>query len=186
MGRNLNLGKEERSMGSNGRVVEGQGEPELNPLVNKADLLLKQKERYHNALAEALKSSMKLQQASAKWGKPGQTDLAVRREGVFGRKNPTDLKRYEAEKANKDRYILLGKHLTDTAKYAASGKKFLMEVMQYTIEMDADLPEELQPLGQACTEIIQEILTGTFAEDLTMLSALGLEEIARAFKDTEA
>lgn len=178
----------------NGKVVDGQvvgdapaggaeeaKETFLGSLLNKP----KEKPNFQQMLAEAIGKSMKLHQAEVKWGKPGSEGIEVRTSGIWRKQNANDLKRYEAAKATHDRGSLLGYHLVNLERFIASGKKSLLEVMEYLMAQDAELPAELRPLGEALTKISLEVLTGTFAEDITMLSQLGLEDIVRAFKASE-
>jgi hypothetical protein len=167
-------------IGGSGRAADAQ-EPLLGSLLNGNGL----KEKHKQSLAEAIRKSLKIRQEEAKFGKPGSGEMAVRRQGILHRPHPTDLRRLEALKANEDRYILLGKHLIQLEKYAAGGKKSVMETLQYVMAMDAELPEDLQPIGQELTQIIAEVVTGTFTEGLTMLGQRGPEEIDKATKVTE-
>jgi hypothetical protein len=137
---------------------------------------------YKETLERAIEKSMETRAAEAKYGSPGSGRIKVRREGIFGKPNERDLARVEAEKANRDRATLNAQHLADLGKYAASGKKYVMDVVAYMKDTDEDLPEDLQPIGQALTKISTKILTGTYAESLTMLSAMGMEENAQATK----
>jgi transcriptional regulator with XRE-family HTH domain len=109
------------------------------------------------------------------------SSIEVRRKGLV-RKNAGGLAGIEAVKANRDREILAAHHLNDLGGFAASGKKYIMNIMEDVIDMDNDASEELQPIGQALTEIINEELTGTFAESLTMIGELGFQENALATK----
>lgn len=78
--------------------------------------------------------------------------------------------------------ILNAQHLADLGKYAASGKKDVMDCVEYMTTIDDELPDDLQPIGRALTKISTKILTGTYAESLTMLSVMGLEENTKATK----
>ena len=140
------------------------------------------KEKHQKALAKAYEKSMKKRQAKAKWEQPGNGRIQVRREGLLARPNPQDKKRANASKANTDRAILNAQVVTEQGEFARSGKRFIMGVMEDVIEMDNDASEEVQPIGQALTEIINEELTGTFAESLTMIGEQGFKENALATK----
>ena len=83
---------------------------------------------------------------------------------------------------NRNRATLNAQLVSEQGAYFAKGKQYVMQVLQDVHDMDADLPEELQPIGQALTKFISEALTGTFAECGTMIGEFGLEEIGLATK----
>jgi hypothetical protein len=169
-------------MTSNGKVVEGTVIGRNGKTEEAQETVGK---KFQQNLAEAIQKSLKLRRGEAKWGKPGSGEMEVRRQGILHRPNPVDQRRVEAAKTNTDRAILLGRHLIEVERFAAGGKKTVMECLQYVMEMDAEFPEELQPVGEELTEIIAAVVTGAFAEGLTMLGQRDLEEIERAFKPDE-
>jgi hypothetical protein len=138
------------------------------------------KEKHQKTLANAYKRSMQKRQAKARRGNLDGSAIQIRREGILARPNPQDRKRSNAAKANKDRAILNAQVVKQQGDFAASGKKYIMDVMEDVIDMDHDASDELQPIGQALTEIIEEELTGTFTEPLTMIGELGFKENALA------
>jgi hypothetical protein len=138
------------------------------------------KRKHHEKLVEAYKRSMKKRQAQAKWEHPGNGRIKIRREGFFARPNPQDKKRANASKANMDRGILLVQVVREQGDFAQSGKRYLMGIMEEMFALDTEASEELQPIGEALTEIINEELTGTFTEALTMIGQLGFQEVALA------
>jgi hypothetical protein len=140
------------------------------------------KEKHQKALAKAYEKSMKKREAKAKWEQPGNGRIQVRREGLLARPNPQDKKRANASKANTDRAILNAQVVTEQGEFARSGKRFIMGVMEDVIDMDNDASDELRPIGQALTNIINEELTGTFTESLTMIGEQGFKENALATK----
>jgi transcriptional regulator with XRE-family HTH domain len=105
------------------------------------------------------------------------SSIEVRRQGLV-RKPTQDLTRIEAAKANQDRAILLAHYLKDLGRFAASQEKYVWEVMESLRNMENDLPDELQPIGQELTQT----LTRAYAEYLT---AMGLEGITRMFSTRE-
>jgi hypothetical protein len=138
------------------------------------------KEKHKKTLAKAYEQSMKKRQAKARRGNAESSAIEIRREGILARPNPQDKKRANAAKANKDRAILNAQLVKQQGDFAASGKKYIMDVMEDVLEMDTEASEELQPIGQALTEIIKEELTGIFTESLTMIGELGFKENALA------
>jgi transcriptional regulator with XRE-family HTH domain len=99
------------------------------------------------------------------------SSIEVRRQGLAG-KNRQDFAQVEAAKADKDLALMLAHHLKDLGGFMASGEQFVWDVAEHLRRIDAELPSELQPIGQAMTQI----LTEAYAESLTLLSALGLAE----------
>jgi hypothetical protein len=138
------------------------------------------KEKHQKALAQAYQQSMKKRQAKAKWESPGNGRIQIRHEGLLARPNPQDKQRANASKANTDRAILNAQVVKQQGDFARSGKRFIMDVMEDVKDMDNEASDELRPIGQALTEIINEELTGTFAESLTMIGELGFKENALA------
>jgi hypothetical protein len=181
-------------MTSNGKIVDGTviggsgraadaKESLLGSVLNGTGL----QEKHKQSLAEAIRKAMKIRQEDAKWGKPGSGEMEIRRQGILHRPNPIDQRRYEVAKANHDRVVLTGLHLSELERFAGCGKKSVIELLRYVMAMDEELPEELQPIGLELTQIIAEVVTGTFTEGLTMLGQRGLEQINQATngKDTD-
>jgi hypothetical protein len=151
-------------MTTNGRVVEGKGtkpEAPLGSLINTGKDVL---HGYQEAIDQAIKKSMAIREAEAKFGTPGTAGIEVRHEGVLRWENPQDRKRYDALKANRDRAILTARHLNDLGGFAA------------------DLSDDLQPIGELLTNVSMKVLTGTYTECLKFLTEMGFQEIAQATK----
>jgi transcriptional regulator with XRE-family HTH domain len=104
----------------------------------------------------------------------------IERKGIFGKRNKRDVTRAEAEKANRDREILTAQHLADLGKYAASGEKYVWDVIASMQAIDDALHDEPKPIEQTLTKFGMKMLTEVYAETLTRLSAAGLAEMAWA------
>jgi hypothetical protein len=166
-----------------GEVVDGKGDPELQNAIGRvARELLNEKKKHQKTLADAVHRSLKKRVEKAKYSNPAGSKLQVRREGPLARQNKRDLASVEASTVNRNRATLNAQLVSEQGAYFAKGKQYVMQVLQDVYDMDADLPEELQPIGQALTKFISEALAGTFAEGGTMIGEFGLEEIGLATK----
>jgi hypothetical protein len=162
--------------GTNGK---GQVEDPLDSLYSTGDEVLKEHE---SMIERAIEKSIEIQKAEAKYGTPGSARVKVRQDGIFGKKNERDLAWAEAEKANRNREIVTAEHVADLSKYVASGKKYITDCVEYMTIVDEELPDHLQPIGQALTKIGTKVLIGAYAVSIEMLSAKGFEEIAQVRK----
>ena len=71
-------------------------------------------------------------------------------------------------------------HLAYLCEYATCGQKCIMEIAEQMMHETDALPDDLQRYGDALTKLIMEVLIGSYAESLKLISELGLQEIARA------
>lgn len=169
-------------MTTNGRVGEKNGTTPEDFLYATGEEVLND----HDSLIErAIEKSIQLQKAEATYGTPGTAKVKVRRDGILGKKNEADLAWAEAEIANRNREIVTAEHLADLGKYVASGKKYVTDCVGYMTTIDEDLPDHLQPIGQALTKIGTKVLIGAYAVSIEMLSAEGHKEIAQVKKPGE-
>jgi hypothetical protein len=76
-------------------------------------------------------------------------------------------------------------HVADLGKIVASGKKYITDCVGYMTTIDEELPDHLQPIGQALTKLGTKALIGAYAVSIEMLSAKGFEEIAQVKKPGE-
>jgi hypothetical protein len=169
-------------VGGKGRGPE-EGDPDLQNAIGRiAQELLKEKKKHQKTLADAVHRSLQKRVAKAKYGNPAGSKIQVRRDGFLAKQNKRDLASVEASTVNRNRATLNAQLVSEQGAYFAKGKQYVMQVLQDVYDMDADLPEELQPIGQALTKFISEALSGTFAEGGTMIGEFGLEEIGLATK----
>jgi transcriptional regulator with XRE-family HTH domain len=150
----------------------------ITALVDFAQKLLEEKAKVQQKISEALEKSLKIRAAGVKRGNPDNAGIKARREGIFGKPTHRDLARAEADKANRDREILTAQHLAALGKYAASGEKYIWDVIASMRAIDDDLHDEQKPIEQTLTKFGMKMLTEVYAETLTWLSAAGLAEIA--------
>jgi hypothetical protein len=172
-------------MTTNGRVGERNGtkpEDPLDPLFATGEEVLNEHE---SLIDRAIEKSIQLQKAEAKYGTPGTAKVKVRRDGFWGKKNEADLAWVEAEIANRNREIVTAEHVADLGKIVASGKKYITDCVGYMTTIDEELPDHLQPIGQALTKLGTKALIGAYAVSIEMLSAKGFEEIAQVKKPGE-
>jgi hypothetical protein len=168
--------------GGRERSPEGDDDDYRSTIAGIAEDLIKMKKKHQQTLADAVHRSLQKRVAKAKYGNPAGSKIQVRREGLLARQNKRDLASVEASTVNRNRATLNAQLVSEQGAYFAKGKQFVMQVLQDVHDMDEDLPEELQPIGQALTKFISEALTGTFAEGGTMIGEFGLEENALATK----
>jgi len=169
-------------MTTNGRVGEKNGTTPEDLLYATGEEVLND----HDSLIDrAIEKSIQLQKAEAKYGSPGTAKVKVRRDGIWAKKNEADLAWAEAEIANRNRQIVTAEHIADLGKWVASGKKYITDCVEYMTTIDEELPDHLQPIGQALTKIGTKVLIGAYAVSIEMLSAKGFEEIAQVKKPGE-
>jgi hypothetical protein len=168
--------------GGRERIPEEDEDDYRSTIAGIAEDLIRMKKKHQQTLAEAVHRSLQKRVAKAKYGNPAGSKIQVRREGLLARQNKRDLASVEASTVNRNRATLNAQLVSEQGAYFAKGKQFLMQVLQDVYDMDEDLPDELQPIGQALTKFISEALSGTFAEGGTMIGEFGLEEIALATK----
>jgi hypothetical protein len=173
---------EGKVVGERARMSEEDDDDFKSTIAGIAQELINDKKRHQKTLANAIHRSLQKKVAKAKYGNPAGSKIQVRREGLLARQNKRDLASVEASTVNRNRATLNAQLVSEQGAYFAKGKQFVMQVLQDVYDMDEDLPEELQPVGQALTNFISEALTETFAEGGTMIGEFGLEEIALATK----
>ena len=173
---------EGKVVGERARISEEDDDDFKSTIAGIAQELINEKKKHQKKLADAVHRSLKKRVDKAKYGNPAGSKLQVRREGLLARQNKRDLASVEASTVNRNRATLNAQLVSEQGAYFAKGKQYVMQVLQDVHDMDADLPEELQPIGQALTKFISEALTGTFAECGTMIGEFGLEEIGLATK----
>jgi pyruvate-formate lyase-activating enzyme len=71
-------------------------------------------------------------------------------------------------------------HLAQLCEYATCGQKHIMEIAEQMMHETDALPADLKPYGEVLTKFIMEVLIGSYAESLKLISELGLQEITRA------
>jgi hypothetical protein len=135
---------------------------------------------YEAAIDQAIKKSMAIREAEAKFGTPGTTEIEVRHEGLLQRENPEDRKRYEAQRSNRDRGILTADHLKLVGGFAAKGQEFVLDVGERLIEDAHNRPAELQPIAETLTNASLKIVTAAYAESLKFLAERGFQTIDQA------
>ena len=70
-------------------------------------------------------------------------------------------------------------HLATLRENAAAGMKHVMEIAEH-MKTDTDaLPDDLKPIAQALTDFTIKTLAESLAENLKLISELGLQEITR-------
>jgi hypothetical protein len=167
------------SMTTNWRVVNGNGTKPEDPVDS---VINTGKDVLHVFAAEidrAVNKSMAIREAET-FGTPGRADVKVRREGFLRRENPEDRKRFEAKKANRDRGVLTADHLKLLGGFAASGEKFVLDVVTNLTQVTDDLPDELRPVGEVLTNASTKILSKSYIEGLQFLAERGFQEVDQA------
>jgi hypothetical protein len=173
---------EGKVVGERARMPEEGDDDFKSTIAGIAQELIKEKKKHQQTLADAVHRSLQKRVAKAKYGNPAGSKIQVRRDGFLAKQNKRDLASVEASTVNRNRATLNAQLVSEQGAYFAKGKQYVMQVLQDVYDMDADLPEELQPIGQALTKFISEALAGTFAEGGTMIGEFGLEEIGLATK----
>jgi hypothetical protein len=173
-------------MTNNGRIGERNGtkpEDPLGSLINTGNDVLN---GYQAAIEQAINKSMAIREAEAKFATPGTAGIEIRQASVFQgflrREDPEDRKRYEALKANRDRGYLTADHLKGLGGFIVNGQQYVMDVVERLTEVTADLPDELQPIGELLTNASTKILAGSYTECLKFLAERGFQEIDQATK----
>jgi hypothetical protein len=135
---------------------------------------------YEAAVEQAIEKSLAMREAEAKFGTPGAADIEVRHEGWLHRENPEDRKRYEAQKANRDRAKLTADHLKILGGFAAKGQEFVLDVIEHLTEDTHNRSAEIQPIAEMLTKASTKIVSASYVESLKFLSERGFQGIDQA------
>jgi hypothetical protein len=160
-----------RQASSNNRKAE--------PEIIDGEVLGHIKEKSQQTLAKRFHANLVNRVSESTRGAPGQSPIAIRR--GFLHANTNDLARYEAYKGIDDLYILLAGLFARQGRYAAHSHQVFTEALRLIHESVQELPEDMQPYGQALTQIAAQLMAETYTDSVALLRELGLEQLRRAY-----
>jgi hypothetical protein len=167
-------------MTTNGRVRGRNGTKSQDPVDYIINMGKKVLDGYEAAVEQAIEKSLAIREAEVKFGTPGAADIEVRREGWLRRENPEDRKRYEAQKANRDRAKLTADHIKLLGGYATKGQEFVTDVIEHLTEDTHTRSAEIQPIAEMLTQASTKILIASYVESLKFLAERGFQEVDQA------
>jgi hypothetical protein len=171
-------------MTTNGRVGKRKGTKSQDPVDYIINLGKDVLDGYEAAVEQAIEKSMAIREAEAKFGNPGAAGIEVRQRSIFQgllrRENPEDRKRYEAQKANRDRAKLTADHIKLLGGYATKGQEFVTDVIEHLTEDTHTRSAEIQPIAEMLTQASTKILIASYVESLKFLAERGFQEVDQA------